>query len=100
MRAFESTVGMMGGMTSEVENDAAIEAAASMTRRGDDIAVLTPSFLPRLMLHNVDLVGELGATAMDAGDGALRRDVDAATVYGGNDPSGIDGNIADKLPLH
>ena len=99
-RAFESTVGMMGGMTSEEDNDAAIEAAASMTRRGDDIAVLALSFLPRHVLRDVDLVGEPGATAMDAGDGALRRDVDAATVDGGNDPSGMEGNMADKLPLH
>ena len=87
-------------MTSEEENDAAIEAAASMTRRGDDIAVLALSFLPRRVLRDVDLVGEPGATAMDAGDGALRRDVDAATVDGGNDPSGMEGNMADKLPLH
>ena len=93
-------VGIMGGTTLEEASDVAIEAAAMMTRRNDDIAVLSIAFLPRLVLRDVDLLGDCGATAMAAGDGALQRNGDAATVDGGNDPSGIDGNIADKLPLY
>ncbi len=71
-----------------------------MTRRGDDIAVLAIAFLPRLVWRDVIFVGESGALAMDAGDGALRLNVDVALVDGGKDPSGMEGNIADKLPLH
>ena len=88
----------MGGTTSEKVSDAAIEAAATMTRPGDDIAVLAVAFLPRLVWRDVIFVRESGALAIDAGDGALRLNVDVAS--GGNDPSGMEGNMADKLPWH
>ena len=86
---------MTGGTTSDEASDAAIEAAAMMTRRGEEMA-----FLTRLVERDVILVGEDGATAADAVEGASFVDVAVVAVDGGNSPSGVEGDIADEFPLH
>ena len=78
----------------------AIEVVVMMTHRGEDIAVLAIAFLPRRVLCNVILFGEDGAMVGGAGDGALIAEIDVVAVDGGNDPSGMEGDIADNFPLH
>ena len=95
---------MTGATTSDDTNDAAIEAAASMTRRGEDNAVVVMAFLPRPLFHDDVLLffafGEDGAAAMDEGDGAAMVGVGPEAVDDGDEHSGMDGNMADKMPLH
>ena len=93
--AFRFVTGTTGGTTSDEVSDAVIEAAAMTTRRGEEI-----TFLTRLVERDVVLVGEDGAKAADAGEGASFVDVVVVAVDGGNSPSGIEGDIADKFPLH
>ena len=102
-RAFGFVV-VTGATTSDDTNDAAIDAAASMTRRGEDNAEFVFAFLPRPLLRDAVLLflalGDDGAAAVDEGDGALLVDVGAEAVVGDDEPSGMEGDIADKMPLH
>ena len=102
-RAFGFVV-VTGATTSDDTNDTAIDAAASMTRRGEDNAEFVFAFLPRPLLRDAVLLflalGDDGAAAVDEGDGALLVDVGAEAVVGDDEPSGMEGDIADKMPLH